>query len=140
MKLTIIPNIDPDKILRKRGLGSSNEAQKQIATQLERVLRPYVPMSLGSAAHMLTGVKIASDGSTITYPGPYGHFLYVGEVMVGASGSPWALSGEAKRYAGRELTYNGGPMRGKQWDKRYMADHKREFVTACAKLIGGKAK
>ena len=94
-----------------------------------------------SGAHLKTASTIAPDGSSITYRGPYAHFQYVGEVMVGTrSGSPWAKSGEKKVGAGRALSYNGAPMRGRDWDKRMMADRGDEVVKAVASYVGGKAK
>ena len=84
---------------------------------------------------------IKSDGSEIVYRGPYAHFQYVGEVMVGTkTGSPWAQSGEPKKGTGRDLKYHGGPMRGKQWDKRMLAEKKDEIVRKLANIVGGKAK
>jgi hypothetical protein len=137
--VNIKAHIDVDAILAKRGLGSSHEAQKKMASQFARACDKYVPYLEGAAPHMKTAPDIASDGSTITYRGPYAHFQYVGEVMIGASGSPWAKSGEQKHYAGRPLTYSGEATRGANWDKRYMADHGKEFTEDCAKFVGGKA-
>lgn len=141
MKLSIRTDIKPETILRARGLGSDNAAQKMLAQTVVRLCDPYVPMSSGSGAHLKTAYTIAPDGSSITYRGPYAHFQYVGEFMVGTrSGSPWAKSGEKKVGAGRALSYNGAPMRGRDWDKRMMADRGDEVVKAVASYVGGKAK
>lgn len=141
MKVKITNNIDPEAILRSRGLGSSNEATKLLAETVARLSDPYVPMSPGSGAHMKEGYTIASDGSSITYRGPYAHFQYVGEVMVGVkTGSPYAKSGEPKRGTGRPLSYHGAPMRGKEWTKRMMADRGAEVVKSLAVYVGGKPK
>ena len=137
--VTIKLHINPETILRARGMGSSKAAAKHLAETVARLSDPYVPMSSGAGAHMKEGYTIAGDGSSITYRGPYAHFQYVGEVMVGTSGSPWAKSGEKKRYAGRELTYGGAPMRGKKWDKRKMADRGDEVVKDLANFVGGKS-
>ena len=132
MKLSIRTDIKPETILRARGLGSDNAAQKMLAQTVVRLCDPYVPMSSGSGGHLKTAYTIAPDGSSITYRGPYAHFQYVGEVMVGTcSGSPWAKSGEKKV---------GAPMRGRDWDKRMMADRGDEVVKAVASYVGGKAK
>lgn len=112
-----------------------------MAETVARLSDPYVPVSAGSGAHMKEGYTIASDGSTITYRGPYAHFQYVGEVMVGVTtGSPWAKSGEPKKGTGRAIQYHGGPMRGKEWDKRMMADRGDEVTKAVAKHVRGKVK
>lgn len=137
----IRPEINPATILRARGLGSSREATKLLAVTVARLSDPYVPMSAGSGAHMKENYTIATDGSEIVYRAPYAHFQYVGEVMVGVtSGSPWAKSGEPKRGTGRAVNYHGGPMRGKEWDKRMMADRKDEVVGTLARFLGGTAR
>ena len=141
MKVNVKPDINPETILKARGLGSSNAATKLLAETVARLSDPYVPMSPGSGAHMKEGYTIASDGSSITYRGPYAHFQYGGEVMVGVkTGSPYAKSGEPKRGTGRALSYHGAPMRGKEWDKRMMADRGDEVTKAVADYVGGKPK
>lgn len=141
MKVNVKVNINPVTILKVRGLGSSNAAVKVLADTVARLSDPYVPMSSGAGAHMKEGYTIASDGSSITYRGPYAHFQYVGEVMVGVkTGSPYAKSGEPKRGTGRALSYHGAPMRGKEWDKRMMADRGDDVTKAMADFVGGKPK
>lgn len=141
MKVKVKPDIKPETILKARGLGSSNAATKLLAETVARLSDPYVPMSPGSGAHMKEGYTIAGDGSSITYRGPYAHFQYVGEVMVGVkTGNPYAKSGEPKRGTGRALSYHGAPMRGKEWDKRMMADRGDEVTRAVADFVGGKPK
>jgi hypothetical protein len=137
----IKPNIRPATIMKARGLGESKAAAKLLAETVARLSDPYVPMSAGSGAHMKEGYTIASDGSEIVYRAPYAHFQYVGEVMVGVkSGSPWAKSGEPKKGTGKAISYHGAPMRGKEWDKRMMADRGDEVTKAVADFVGGKAK
>jgi len=141
MKVNVKADIKPDAILKARGLGSSTAATKMLAETVARLSDPYVPMSPGSGAHMKESYTIASDGSSITYRGPYAHYQYVGEVMVGVqTGSPYAKSGEPKVSTGRPLNYHGAPMRGKEWVKRMMADRGDEVTKAMAKFVGGKAK
>ena len=141
MKVNVKADIKPETILKARGLGRNNAATKVLAETVARLSGPYVPMSPGSGAHMKNAYTIASDGSSITYRGPYAHFQYVGEVMVGVkTGSPCAKSGEPKRGTGRELNYHGAPMRGKEWDKRMMADRGDEVTKAVADFVGGKPK
>lgn len=141
MKTKIETHIDPKAILAERGLGESDVARMLIAENVARLSDPYVPMSAGSGVHMKSQYTIALDGSTITYYGPYAHYQYVGELMVGAkTGSPYAKSGEPKIGTGRALSYHGAPMRGKEWDKRMMADRGDEVTKAVAKYVGGKVK
>lgn len=115
MKMDAEVNIDAEKILKKYGLGQSKEAQRFLAEDVERLCQPYVPMSAGSAAHMVDAARVTEDG--IIYPGPYAHYQYVGEVMAGRA---------PKHYTGQAINYHGAPMRGKQWDKRMMADKGKE--------------
>ena len=111
MKVDVQINIDANKILKKYGLGQSKEAQWFLAEDVERLCQPYVPMSAGSGAHMVNAARVTDE--SIIYPGPYAHYQYVGEVMAGNA---------PKHYTGRAIDYHGAPMRGKQWDKRMMAD------------------
>lgn len=132
MKITIKSvNIQPSKILAKRGLGQDNKARKYLATTFAKYCDPYVPMSAGAGAHMKNAKEIASDGSSVTYPGPYAHYQYVGLAMIGTA---------PKSYSGRSLSYNGAPMRGSQWDKRMLADRGRDLLKDLAAYVGGRAK
>lgn len=124
-------NVNASSILYKRGLGDSTAARKRLASTVVRLCDPYVPMSAGSAAHMKDQKQIAEDGSEILYPGPYAHYQHKGEVMAGQA---------PKHYTGRDINYHGGPMRGKEWDKRMMADRGNEVVDDLAKFVGGKRK
>lgn len=140
MKIKINAKINQYKILSDRGLGNNNAATRLLAETVARLSGPYVPLSEGANDHMRDQYTIASDGSSITYRGPYAHFQYVGEVMVGVeTGSPYAKSGEPKRGTGRAL-HHDDPMRGKEWDKRMMADRGDEVTKAIADFVGGKAK
>lgn len=124
-------NVDSAAILRGRGLGDSAKARKYLASTVARLCDPYVPMSSGSAAHMKNLAQVAEDGSRLLYPGPYAHYQHVGEVMAGRA---------PKHYTGRDISYHGGPMRGKEWDKRMMADRGDEAVDGLAKFVGGVRK
>lgn len=124
-------NVNPPSILSKRGLGGSAAARKRLASTVARLCDPYVPMSAGAAAHMKDQKQIAEDGSEILYHGPYAHYQYKGEIMAGQA---------PKHYTGRDIDYNGGPMRGKEWDKRMMADRGDEVIDDLAKFVGGRRK
>ena len=91
-------NITPSKILAKHGLGSDNKARKYLATSVAKYCDPYVPMSAGAGAHLKNQKQIAPDGSKVTYPGPYAHYVYVGLAMVGRA---------PKSYSGRCEVKNG---------------------------------
>lgn len=137
MRLSLRTDIAAADILRARGLGDSHELQVFMATEVARLSGPYVPMAPGNGAHMKNHYDIASDGSTITYHGPYAHFQHTGIVMLGReSGSPWAQSGEPKVPTDRLLQHHGAPMRGPHWEKRMCADRGDELVRSVARRIG----
>lgn len=113
-------NINYGKILKAHGLGSDNRARIFLANEVARLSDPYVPMR--SAALKNTRV-IAPDGRKITYIQPYSKVQYRGLTA-----------------SGRPFRYNGAPMRGREWDKRMMADHGQDVVRGLAKFVGGKPK
>lgn len=124
-------NVNSSAILSSRGLGSSTAARKYLASTVARLCDPYVPMSAGSGAHMKNLTQVAEDGSQLLYLGPYAHYQYVGEVMAGRA---------PKHYTGRALNYHDSPMRGKEWDKRMMADRGDEVLDGLAQFVGGRRK
>ena len=119
MNVEIKVNLDVNKIMNKYGLGANKEAQRFLASEVERLCQPYVPMSAGSGAHLVNSARVYDD--KIVWPGPYAHYQYVGEVMAGTA---------PKHYTGKPIKYHGGPMRGKEWDKRMMADRKDDICKA----------
>lgn len=124
--MNVKANIDAAKILRERGLGDSKEATRFLASEVERMCRPYVPFESGD---LQNGAKVTDD--SVIYNTPYAHYQYYGEVMAGRA---------PKHYTGVPLTYHGGGMRGKEWDKRMMADRGDEVRQSFANYVGGKAK
>ena len=108
--VSVIVKIPTAEILKNHGLGGSNKVRKYIASQVKRLSDPYVPMQQGVLKNTAT---IAGDGSYIVYTQPYAHYQYYGEAMSGRA---------PKEYNGKKLNYHGAPMRGKQWDKRMLAD------------------
>ena len=113
-------NINYAKILKKRGLGSDNKARLFLASEVARLSDPYVPMREG----ILKNTRIiASDGRNIKYPQCYAKKQY-----------------EGVSKSGRPFRYNGAPMRGREWDKRMMADRGQDVVRGLAKFVGGKPK
>lgn len=129
-KITKI-DITPAKILKKHGLGSDNRARIYLATAVAKFCDPYIPMGTGSGGHLKNSKKIAPDGSTLTYPGPYAHYQYTGKAMAGRA---------PKHYTGAALKYSGAPMRGKEWDKRMLADRGKDLEKDFAAYLGGRSK
>lgn len=102
------------EILKRFGLGGSDKVRKYIASQVKRLCDPYVPMQQGNLKNNAT---IAADGSYIVYNQPYAHYQYYGEVMAGRA---------PKQYTGNAINYHGAN-RGKQWDKRMLADKSKDL-------------
>ena len=125
MKVKVIVDINTAKILKDRKLGGDNKAQLHLADKVNAIVKPYVPFLTG---YLQNSAVVSSDGSAITWPGPYAHYQYYGQVMAGRA---------PKRYTGDKLTYSGGGVRGPQWDKRMMADKSKELVSDLKKYIGG---
>lgn len=120
-------NIPTAKILKNMGLGGSNLVRKYIASEVKRLCDPYVPFQQGALKNITT---IASDGSALVYTQPYAHYQYYGEAMAGRA---------PKKYTGEALTYSGAN-RGKEWDKRMLADKRNDLersVEAFIKKKGG---
>ena len=128
--MNIKVNVNSAAVLRKRGLGDSTTARKYLAATVERLCGPYVPMRQGV---LKNGAKVVERGGRVAleYSGPYAHYQYVGEVMAGRA---------PKHYTGRAIDYTGGPMRGKEWDKRMMADKGDEVADDLAAFSGGERK
>lgn len=116
MNVEIKVNLDVNQIINKYGLGANKEAQRFLASEVERLCQPYVPMSAGSGGHLVNSARVYDD--KIVWPGPYAHYQYYGEVMAGRA---------PKHYTGKPIEYHGAPMRGKEWDKRMMADRKDDI-------------
>lgn len=113
-------NINYGKILKAHGLGSDNRARIFLASEVARLSDPYVPMQ---TAILKNTREIAPDGRKITYIQPYSKTQYKGLTA-----------------SGRPFRYNGAPMRGREWDKRMMADRGQDVVRGLAKFVGGKPK
>lgn len=126
--MRIKADIHPKTILRSRGLGDDDGARLRLASTVKRLCDPYVPMQQGVLKNT---AQVAADGSSILYPQPYAHYQYYGEVMAGRA---------PKHYTGKPIDYHGAPMRGPRWDKRMLADHKREIEEDLANYVGGRPK
>lgn len=151
MKVRVIvkPDIDTKKILARRGLGASHAAEKHLAKVVRAFCDPYVPMDQSTLKNTAQVVDAAGE-TYVLYNQPYAHYQYMGEVYgpnipvhdkaTGELVGFFSLPNVEKRPTGRALTYAGAPMRGKQWDKRMMADRGDEVRAEIARYVGGKVK
>ena len=151
MKVRVIvkPDIDTRKILKSRGLGASHDAEKHLAGVVRAFCDPYVPMDQGLLKN--TAQVVDAGGEVyILYNQPCAHYQYVGEVYgpnipihdktTGEIIGFYSPPNQQKQPTGRELTYSGAPMRGKQWDKRMMADRGDEVCRELVRYVGGRYK
>lgn len=128
MKIDVKSTFDAAKTMKRLGLGEDHSARKYIAARIKARCDPYVPMQSGTLKNT---AQISSDGSTITYRTPYAHYQYHGMVMAGRA---------PKHYTGATIDYHGSPMRGKEWDKRMMADHREDIENDLAAFMNGGRK
>lgn len=112
--MSIKVNLPKAEILKRLGLGGSDKVRKYLASEVKRLCDPYVPMQSGDLKNRAT---IAADGSYIVYTQPYAHYQYYGEAMAGRA---------PKQYTGKALKYHGAN-RGKQWEKRMLADKSNDL-------------
>ena len=137
LKVTVQVDINTKKILDAHKMGGDNKAQIYLASEVKRLCDPYVPMQ---SEYLKNHAVIANDGSSITYIAPYAHYQYKGKVMgpnYMDDDGDWHSGKAPKHYTGKDLTYNGAPMRGPEWDKRMLADTKDELVNNLRVYIGG---
>lgn len=119
-------NINVNKILASRGLGSSKAAQKYLASDVKRRSDPYTPFLQGILQNT---AMIAADGSEIVYIPPYSHYQWEGIVRgPNYTNGERFWSGKApKQPTGEKLTYSGGSPRGPRWTERMFADKRKEI-------------
>ena len=126
MKITVTSTINVNNILKERGLGPDKKAQRYLANRVRLRCMPYTPRQSGILSNTS---HISSNGDAVVWEQPYAHYQYYGQVMGGRA---------PKHYTGKALSYSGGPMRGPQWDKRMMADHRGDIENDLAAYMGGK--
>ena len=92
----------------------------------------YIPFQSG----ILKNTKTYPSNHEIKYISPYAHYMYKGKVAIGAS----KPKGIKRTISGASLKYSGAPKRGAEWDKRMLADRKRDLIKDVTNYIksGGK--
>ena len=135
--MSIRVQMDVGAIMRTRGLGPSDRVQRALVANIARHCDPYVPMQQGELKKPLI------EKTRLVYDEPYARYQYHGKVMgpnIPVGNDKWISRGP-KKLTGRDLTYNGAPMRGPYWDKRMMADRKTDVIKDMEIIIaGGKLK
>ena len=123
MKIEVTSTLNVAAVLKKKGLGPDNGAQKYLAARIAARCDPYVPKD---QATLKNTVQIAEDGSALIYAQPYAHYQYEGRAMAGRA---------PKHYTGKALQYQEGPMRGPHWEERMMADHRQDVEADLAAYL-----
>ena len=123
MKIEVTSTLNVTAVLKKKGLGPDNGAQKYLAARVKHWCQDYVPMDKST---MRNTAQVAEDGSALIYAQPYAHYQYEGRAMAGRA---------PKHYTGKALQYQEGPMRGPHWDKRMMADHRQDVEADLAAYL-----
>ena len=142
MKISLKMAVDPEAVLKRRGLESGGRLQKLLESEVIRQCQPYVPFDEG----ILAGSGRPwprPGGGAVMWPGPYAHYQYMGEVYgpnipmtIGGERTFRSPAGQKKRPTGRELQYSKerNPLAGSRWVERMMADKRGEIVTALASV------
>jgi hypothetical protein len=105
MTIRIKVDINPDKIMAKRGL-SNGDAQRALVHEVRRQMDPYVPLDTGTMKNTAQETE-----KSIIYDTPYARRQY---------------------YENR-----GRGLRGRQWDKRMMADRRDAIIQFVKDFLGG---
>ena len=128
--------LSTEELLRRNGLEVGGNVQKLVVSETMRYMSDYMPRrQAGELEHMMVMATVIGSGQ-IDIPGPYAHYLHEGILYVSpTTGSAWAKKNEIKVPTDKDLTYTGGPMRGKKWFDRMKADHKDDILRAARELI-----
>lgn len=111
MNAHITVNFLPEKILVRRGLGSSHRARIRLAQSVRARCDKYVPFDTG---YLKSTAQIAPDGSKITYSAPYARAQYYGTY------------------------HHSDPNRGRFWEKRMLAGESGGLISDVKTVTGGR--
>ena len=100
-----------------------------------KYMYPYMPFRSGALIKLTETATVAGSGR-IVCPGPYAHYLYMGEIYgpnipIREGGQTVGFfSPPSKQKTGRPLTYDTtkNPLAGAHWFERMKADHKDDIL------------
>ena len=155
MQIVARYTINHKDILGNRGLEDGGMVQRFIDNECIKLMDPYTPFQTGTLQRSLRLNTVIGSGRLVQAT-PYARYLYYGEVY-GPNIPIFELNGKTyyghapegaelvgwfsppKKYpTGRQLQYNGAPMRGSHWFERMVADHGAEIGEGAAKIAGGR--
>lgn len=129
------------------GLEPGGRVQKVIDKDVMDYSIPYCPFDTGALARSPYAVTVVGSGE-VTYPGPYAHYQYMGEiygpnipVFEDDSGVPtrfFSPPGEKKHPTGRQMEYatDINPLAGSHWVERMAADRLQDIIKEAQGIAG----
>lgn len=117
----------------------AKRAQFLLDTQVMLDMETRMPRQTGQFIQLTKARSASFAGRGRVYAGapPFGHFLYVGKVMIDPeTGSTWARAGVKKIYTDRDLKlwYPGAVPR---WFEVAKAEHVQDWTRLVAETMGG---
>lgn len=138
-------NIDAKQLAKDFEALKNDTVMYEIHDLFAKMCDPYVPMDTGNLAQ---GVDISKD--SIKYPGPYAHYMYMGEVYGpnipiiedGIVVGWFSPKGKPKHPTGRPINYSteSHPLASKEWDKAMMRDKSEVFLDAVKDILIKRCK
>ena len=134
-------------LLKRLNLESGGLVQQVIDNAVIRYAMDYVPFDTGTLARSPYTMTVIGSG-TVTYPGPYAHYMYYGEVygpnipvFDDDSDVPtryFSPPGQQKYPTGRPLTYakDKNALAGSFWIPRMWADYKDDIIREAKAVVG----
>lgn len=118
-------------IYKSLGLEDRGKVQQYLGKKVADNLKKYVSFNSGTQSDSTNPIN---GGKQVIINVPYAQFQAGGKVMIGVySHSPWARQGERKVVTNRNLTYQGGALRGSHPFERMKADKRDSILLEVAK-------
>lgn len=118
-------------IYKSLGLEDRGRVQQFLGKTVADNLKKYVSFNSGTQSDSTNPIN---GGKQVIINVLYARFQAGGKVMVGVySHSPWAKRGERKVVTSRNLTYQGGALRGSHPFERMKADKRDNILFEVAK-------
>lgn len=136
-----------EDLIKLCGIEPGGRVQKVIDKDVMDFSRPYCPFDSGNLATSPYAATVVGSGE-VTYPGPYAHYQYIGEiygpnipVFEDDSGVPtrfFSPPGEKKHPTGRQMEYatDINPLAGSHWVERMAADRLQDIIKEAQGIAG----
>lgn len=134
ISVNIQAHINTRRITQQLEALRDDDIMYQIHNEFARMCIPYVPMRSGMLANSVLS-NVTKDG--VTWPGPYAHYQYMGELYLAPNGSAWAKKDEEKYPSGIPLNYSTEEhsLASKEWDKAMMRDAGDVFLNNVKNIL-----